>query len=84
MFVWFFHSTRTDFACNKHLIMDYIRSIKGYPIRGDIKEFGSSGKAADRDTWSRFIMAQKTKPMESIGDVLQFIEKWTQTTSLSL
>ncbi|VDK73481.1 unnamed protein product [Litomosoides sigmodontis] len=58
--------------------------ISGYPIRGDVKEFGSSGKAADRDTWSRFIMTQKTRPTESIGDVLQFIQKWTQTTSLSL
>ncbi|VBB30497.1 unnamed protein product [Acanthocheilonema viteae] len=59
--------------------------ISGYPIRGNIKEFGSSGKAADRDTWSRFIMAQKTKSTESIGDILQFIAKWTgTTTSLAL
>ncbi|MCP9265076.1 Intraflagellar transport protein osm-1 [Dirofilaria immitis] len=57
----------------------------GYPIRGNVKEFGSSGKAADRDTWSRFIMAQKTKSTENISDVLQFIAKWTHTTtSLSL
>ncbi|KAM3727543.1 Intraflagellar transport protein [Dirofilaria immitis] len=59
--------------------------ISGYPIRGNVKEFGSSGKAADRDTWSRFIMAQKTKSTENISDVLQFIAKWTHTTtSLSL
>ncbi|VDM09167.1 unnamed protein product [Wuchereria bancrofti] len=59
--------------------------ISGYPTRGNVKEFGSSGRVADRDTWSRFIMAQKTKSTESIGDVLQFIAKWTQTTaSLSL
>ncbi|VDP18168.1 unnamed protein product [Onchocerca flexuosa] len=56
----------------------------GYPVRGSAKQFGSSGKVADRDTWSRFIMAQKTKSTENIGDVLQFIAKWTQTTSLSL
>lgn len=61
------------------------QSIKGYPIRGNIKEFGSSGKAADRDTWSHFIMAQKTKSTKSISDVMQFIAKWTHTTtSLSL
>ncbi|EJD74502.1 intraflagellar transporter osm-1 [Loa loa] len=59
--------------------------ISGYPIRGNIKEFGSSSRAADRDMWSRFIMAQKTKSTENIGDVLQFIAKWTHTTaSLSL
>uniref|UniRef100_A0A915PPW5 Intraflagellar transport protein 172 n=1 Tax=Setaria digitata TaxID=48799 RepID=A0A915PPW5_9BILA len=59
--------------------------VEGYPVRRNIKEFGSSGKVADRDTWSRFIMAQKTKSTENIGDVLQFIAKWTHTpTSLSL
>ncbi|KAK6114288.1 hypothetical protein QQG55_55400 [Brugia pahangi] len=59
--------------------------ISGYPTYGNVKEFGSSGRVADRDTWSCFIMAQKTKSTENISDVLQFIAKWTQTTaSLSL
>ncbi|VDN86484.1 unnamed protein product [Brugia pahangi] len=59
--------------------------ISGYPTYGNVKEFGSSGRVADRDTWSCFIMTQKTKSTENISDVLQFIAKWTQTTaSLSL
>lgn len=61
------------------------RPIEGYPILGNVREFGSSGRLADHDTWNRLIMTQKTKPTQNLGDVLQFIAKWTQTTaSLSL
>ncbi|VDN00883.1 unnamed protein product [Thelazia callipaeda] len=58
--------------------------ISGYPTYGTVKEFGSS-KVADLNTWNHLIMKHKTKPTENITDVLQFIAKWTHTsTSLSL
>ncbi|VDK56115.1 unnamed protein product [Anisakis simplex] len=59
--------------------------ITGYAVCGDAKEFGSSGRVANRDEWNKFIMAQKTKPTENMSDVQKFIAKWTKTPiSLSL
>uniref|UniRef100_A0A915BZY3 Intraflagellar transport protein osm-1 n=1 Tax=Parascaris univalens TaxID=6257 RepID=A0A915BZY3_PARUN len=59
--------------------------ITGYAVYEGAKEFGGSGKVANKDAWNKFVMAQKTKPSESASDVQQFIARWTGTPlSLSL
>lgn len=45
-----------------------------------MKKFGLSPIVAEQDIWEKLVITQKTKPMENIGDVLQFVTRWTTIT----
>ncbi|CAL1585627.1 unnamed protein product [Knipowitschia caucasica] len=49
--------------------------ITGYPVLRNQLEF-SSGRAANKDDWNKFLMATKTSHSPECQDVLKFVGQW--------
>ncbi|KAK2889898.1 intraflagellar transport protein 172 homolog isoform X2 [Channa argus] len=50
--------------------------LTGYPVLRNKIEFGSVGKAANKEDWNKFLMATKTTHSPECQDVLKFISQW--------
>lgn len=50
--------------------------LTGYPVLRNQVEFSSSGRAANKDDWNKFLMATKTSHSPECQDVLKFISQW--------
>ncbi|XP_072318787.1 intraflagellar transport protein 172 homolog [Eucyclogobius newberryi] len=52
--------------------------LTGYPVLRNQLEF-SSGRAANKDDWNKFLMATKTSHSPECQDVLRFVGQWCGT-----
>ncbi|KAK7878726.1 hypothetical protein WMY93_030965 [Mugilogobius chulae] len=50
--------------------------LTGYPVLRSQVEFSSSGRAANKDDWNKFLMATKTSHSPECQDVLKFVGQW--------
>lgn len=51
--------------------------ITGYPVIGQQPvSFQKSNMMANRDAWSKLVMASKMSPHSNVHNVLSFIEQW--------
>ncbi|XP_055005694.1 intraflagellar transport protein 172 homolog [Boleophthalmus pectinirostris] len=50
--------------------------LTGYPVIRSPVEFSSSGRAANKDDWNKFLMATKTSHSPECQDVLRFLGQW--------
>uniref|UniRef100_A0A1A8U1D0 Intraflagellar transport protein 172 homolog n=1 Tax=Nothobranchius furzeri TaxID=105023 RepID=A0A1A8U1D0_NOTFU len=50
--------------------------LTGYPVLGGKIEFSSTGKAANKEDWNKFLIATKTTHSPECQDVLKFLEQW--------